>query len=260
MADTTTAQPRTFSRWQASGIHLLISAAIASASLFLMLRVWYPPPLFTAEGGNDILFILIGVDVVIGPLITLVIFKSGKPGLRFDLTVIGVLQACALAYGIHVMFVARPVYIALMDDQFETVRANDLDPGNVARAARPEFKSIPLTGPQYIAVELPRDAKVLRELISQAVSGGEVLQHLPQYYVPYSEVKAKALAKSQPLQSLRGADPGVAARIDREISDTGRNASDLNFLRLETRRGWGAVLIDAKTGDIAKILPPGVLF
>jgi hypothetical protein len=158
------------------------------------------------------------------------------------------------------MFVARPVYIALIDDQFETVRANDLDPGNVARATRPEFKSMPLGGPQYVAVELPKDAKVLRELISQAVSGGEVVQHLPQYYVPYSEVKAKALTRSRPLQSLRAADPGVAARIDKELGDTGRKASDLNFLRLETRRGSGAVLIDAKTGDIEKILPPGVLF
>jgi len=200
------------------------------------------------------------VDVIIGPLVTLVIFKSGKPGLRFDLTVIAVLQASALAYGTHVMFVARPVYIALVDDQFETVRANDLEPANVARAKRPEFQSVPLTGPQYIAVDLPKDIKALRELISQAGTGGELPQHLPQYYVPYSEYKAQALAKSQPLKTLLGPDVAVTARIDKAIADTGRKSADLNFLRLQTRRGWGAVLIDAKAGDIVTILPPGVLF
>ena len=85
MADTTIASSRGFTRWQASATHLLISVAIAAVALFVLLRVWYPPPLFTAEGGNDLLFILVAVDVVIGPLITLIVFKSGKPGLRFDL-------------------------------------------------------------------------------------------------------------------------------------------------------------------------------
>jgi hypothetical protein len=249
-----------FTRWQASGIHLLISAAIAAVSLFLTLVVWYPSPLFTAEGGNDILMILIGVDVMIGPLITLVIFKSGKPGLRFDLTVIGIVQAAALAYGTHVMFVARPVYIALVEDQFETVRANDLDPAIVASAVRPEFRSVPLTGPRYVGVELPKDIKALKELIAQSEKGGEPVQHLPQYYVPYADFRSDALKKSRPLQILREDNKAVTARIDNEIAGTGRKPSELNFLRLQTRRGWGAVLIDAKTGDIVKILPPGVLF
>jgi hypothetical protein len=224
-----------------------------------MLKAWYPAPLFTAEGGKNILYILIAVDVIVGPLITLIIFKSGKPGLRFDLTVIALLQAAALAYGVHVMFVARPVYIVLVDDQFETVRANDLETANVARAARPEFRSVPLTGPRYVAVEMPKDVKALNELIA-ALKGGEVVEHFPQYYVPYSDQKARALARSGPLQALREADKAAAERIDREIAGTGRKASELNFLRLETRSGWGAVLIDAKTGDVVTILPPGVLF
>jgi hypothetical protein len=132
MTYATTMASRGYSRWQASGIHLLISAAIGAAALFVLLRIWYPPPFFTAEGGSELLFILIAVDVVLGPLITLIIFKSGKPGLRFDLAMIGAIQACALAYGLHVMFVARPVYVVLVLDQFETVRANDLEAADLA--------------------------------------------------------------------------------------------------------------------------------
>ena len=110
MTETNTAG---MSRWRASGIHLLISAVLAVVTLILLLKVWYPPPLFTAEGGNDLLFILIGVDVIIGPLITLIIFKVGKPRLRMDLTVIALLQLGALVYGGYVMFVARPVFVVL---------------------------------------------------------------------------------------------------------------------------------------------------
>lgn len=258
MTTQTTNPSGGLTRWQASGIHLLISAAIAGVSLFLMLRVWYPQPLFTAEGGSEILFILVAVDVIVGPLITLVIFKSGKPGLRFDLAMIALVQAGALIYGVHVMFVARPVYIALVDNQFETVRANDLDPVNAAQAPA-AFRTAPVTGPVFVAVKLPKDVKLLNELMSEALKGGEPVQHMPRFYIPYGDYKAEALSKSRPLQTLREDDKNLTDRIDKAVADTGRRTSDLNFLPLQTRRGWGAVLLDAKTGDIVKILAPSTL-
>ena len=247
---------RRLSRWQASGIHLLISVAIAAVALVLMLRVWYPPPLFIAEGGNDLLFIMIAVDVVIGPLITLIIFKAGKPRLRFDLTVIALLQAGALLYGSHVMFVARPVFIAFVLDQFEIVRANDLEPASIAQASDPGFRSLPVTGPVFVAIDMPKDMKVLREIISEAQKGGETVQHLPKYYVPYSKYKEQVIAQGRPIEDLLKREPGMADRMEKQIAETGHQAPDLKYLPLQTRRGWGAVLIEAKTGEVVKMLPP----
>jgi hypothetical protein len=85
------------------------------------------------------------------------------------------------------------------------------------------------------------------------------VQHLPRYYIPYSDDKVEALSKSHPVDALRKSDKNLAVRLDQAMADTGRGASDLNFLPLETRHGWGAVLMDAKTGDIVKMLPPSVL-
>jgi hypothetical protein len=258
MSETTTptAPTRLLSRWQASGIHLLISAVIAAIALFVLLRIWYPPPFFTAEGGSDLLFLLIAVDVVLGPLITLIIFRSGKPGLRSDLTVIGLVQACALAYGLHVMFVARPVYVALVVDQFETVRANDLEADAYTQVSDPAFQSMPLTGPVYVAVQLPRDMKQLREIIGATQKDGKVVSQMPRYYVPYARHQAQALEQSQPLEPAlkRGGD--FATLAQRYLNDTGRNAAELKFIPIQMRRGYGAVLIDAKSGAIVTVLPP----
>ena len=91
------------SRWRAAGIHLLISIAIAGAVLALMLGLWYGPTLFQAMGGAGLALILIGVDVVLGPALTLVVFRSGKRGLKFDLTAIALLQVVALLYGCYVV-------------------------------------------------------------------------------------------------------------------------------------------------------------
>jgi hypothetical protein len=256
MADTTIPHARAFTRWFASGMHLLISAAIAAVALFVLLRVWYPPPFFTAEGGSELLFILIAVDVILGPLITLIIFKSGKPGLRFDLTVIGVIQLCALAYGLYVMFVARPVYVALVIDRFETVRANDLDPADIAQARDPAFQSLPLTGPVFVAIDMPRDMNVLKGLIAETLKGGKVATELPKYYIPYAQHKKQAVAQSQPVEAAlkRGGD--FAALAQEFLAASGRKAADLNYIPMQTRRGFGAVLLDAKSGDIVTMLPP----
>lgn len=256
MAAATFAPPKVMTRWQASGIHLLISIAIAAIALFVVLRVWYPPPFFKAEGGSDLLFILIAVDVILGPLITLIVFKAGKPSLRFDLTVIGLVQACALIYGIYVMFVARPVYVALALDEFVTVRANDLEAEDIAQARDPAFRSLPLTGPQFVAVDIPKDMNAIRSIMAEAQKTGKVVTQLPKYFVPYAQHQKQALVQAQPLESAikRGGDFAMLAQ--QFLAESGRQAADLKYLVVQMRRGYGAALVDAKTGAMVTVLPP----
>src|SRR5258708_3551429 len=70
------------SRWQAAGIHLGISALIAAVVLVVLYLVWYPSPYFTAMGGDQFALLVVGVDVVIGPLITLIIYRANKEAAR----------------------------------------------------------------------------------------------------------------------------------------------------------------------------------
>ena len=95
-------------RWKASLFHLVISAAIGVAVVTLMLVVWYPRPYFKAMGGDTLILLLIGVDVVIGPLITLIVFNPKKKASSSTSTVIAALQLAALAYGCNVMFERAP--------------------------------------------------------------------------------------------------------------------------------------------------------
>ena len=94
-------------------------------------------------GGEILLRLLIGVDVVVGPVITLLIFDPKKQSLKYDLAVIAVLQVAALAYGSYVMFEARPVYNVFVDDRFYTVPANSIDADSLARAAA-DYRPLPL--------------------------------------------------------------------------------------------------------------------
>src|SRR5512137_2835497 len=111
-------------RWKAASIHFGISVVIATALFAAMLLVWYPHPYFHAAGGQKLLLLLIGVDVVIGPLLTLIVFDPRKKNLKMDLAVIVALQLAALVYGATIMFNARPVFVAFAGDRFELVEAN----------------------------------------------------------------------------------------------------------------------------------------
>lgn len=238
------------SRWKASGIHLLLSVAIVGSVLLFMLATWYPGSLFRAAGGSHLVFILASVDVTIGPLLTAIVFKSGKKSLRFDLSVIAILQIAALIYGVQTVYQARPIYFVFAVDRFEVVTAKDIDPADLAKVTRPEFSRLPLGSPRFIAAEMPTDPKLSNELLGSALSGKD-LQMFPQYYVEYSQMATKALTKARPVESLRTRD---AATLDDFLR--GRNLTDdaVRYLPLHALKQDGAVIVDAKTGAPLKTL------
>ena len=238
------------SRWKASAIHLLLSAAVGGAVLIFMLTVWYPWPLFEAAGGNVLIFILAGVDVTLGPLITLIIFKAGKKGLKFDLTVIAVVQLAALAYGIHTLYLARPVYLVFTLDQFNLVTAKDLDPKDLAKVTSSEFQPSLLGRPRYVAAVFPSDPALKAKVVETSFVGKD-LQMYPQYYVPYSEQAQNALLKAKSLGIALKRDPEA---IKRYLSSSGRSEDSLKYLPLSAPEKDGIVLLDAASGAPLDIL------
>jgi hypothetical protein len=67
----------------------------------LVFLVWYPNPYREISGGRELFLILVTVDVILGPLITLSIFNPVKAWkvLRRDLAIVGLIQLAALGYG-----------------------------------------------------------------------------------------------------------------------------------------------------------------
>ena len=244
---------REFSRWQAAGTHLLICAGIATLVIGVMLGLWYPGPLFEAAGGLGLLYILVGVDVSVGPLLTLIVFKSGKRGMKFDLAVIGLVQVAALIYGIHIVSLARPAYIVFVKDRFELATVADLDPAELAAAKYPEFRSPGWSGPLLAATDMPTDPKERVKLIDAALAGLD-LHNFPRYYVPYAERTKEVLAKADTIARLRVAEPITAKAVDAYLASSGTKEADVRALMLRTRFAWLAVLVDPKTAQPVKTL------
>ena len=237
------------SRWKAAGIHLSISVLIGLIVLTLLFVVWYPAPYFQATGGLDLTLILLGIDLVLGPLLTLIVFKAGKPGLKFDLAVIITLQAAALVYGLHVITSARPAYIVGAVDRFVVVAANEIEPADLADARDPQFASISWTGPRLVAARLPTDPQERSELAFSGFAGRDV-QNLPRYYVEYAEEAGNLLTRAKPLADLRGKGPDAAAAIDTWLREHAKPESELVWLPIDARKASLTMLLDARTAAV----------
>lgn len=241
------------SRWRAAGIHLLISAGIAAAALAAMLGVWYGPTLFRAMGGATLALIVIGVNLVIGPALTLVVFRSGKRGLTFDLATIALLQTAALLYGCYVVSLARPAFIVFVKDQFQVATVAELEPEQLAEARYPQYRSPPWSGPVLVYGEWPKSVEEQQMLMFAGLVGVD-LQHFPKYYAPYEQGRDQILAKAQPLPGVHKTDPEAAKAIDSWIARSGVDTQNLRYLPLRGRSAWVAVLIDARTAAPVKML------
>ena len=239
-------------RLRAGLIHISLSATIALLVWLPIYFFWYPDVLYEGAGGRELFLLIVSVDVTLGPLITTIVYVPGKWGLKFDLMVIGLLQTIALAYGVYVLFESRPVNIVFVKDRFELVRANDYPEGLLEKGASKGYDSLSFTGPRIIGAKLPTNPKEQLDVMFSGIGGVDV--HLmPQYYVPYDEVRALAKEKAERLQKLRERNPNHRAEVDALIAGSGRKEDELRFLPMRAGKFDLTVLIDAKSGAILKI-------
>ncbi len=240
-------------RIRAALFHFTLSAVVAGAVFLPIYFLWYPGVLFESAGGRGLFFLTVGVQMTVGPLITLIIFKPGKWGLVFDLWVIGIVQAAALSYGVYVLFEARPVYIAFVKDRFEIVRANAFPEGELAKAHATGYDNLSWTGPRIVGVKLPTDPHERLELMESSFAGIDA-ENFPRYYVPYADVRGEVTAKAGPLDTLRKRNPQRAGEIGQALAAIGRKEEDVRFLPLRAGKDDLAVLVDAKSGEIVRIM------
>jgi hypothetical protein len=241
-------------RFKAALIHLALSAMVAASTFTVIYSLWFPGELFKAAGGLKLFFLIAGVDVTLGPLLTLVVFVPGKKGLRFDLTVIALLQVAGLAYGVSVLAEARPAYVVFVKDRFELARANYITPQALEKGRAAGYGEIPLTGPRMVGSRLPTDPDEQFRIASEALAGGVDLHGYPQYYRPYEEVREEVLRAAQPLDRLRRLNPERQDALDRVLAELGRKEAEVRYLPFPAGIRDLSVLVDAKDARVLRMV------
>jgi hypothetical protein len=154
-------------RKQAFLTHLIVSLAIFFVLLYLIIFQWYPSYYFHIDGGYRGIITIFLVDVVLGPGLTLLVFKPGKPGLKFDMAAIVVLQMVALSWGITSVYTERPMLTVFYDGKFSCMSYSETSDFDLDRLALENSK------PPLMAV-LPRPSthKEYQDMMLEAFRQG----------------------------------------------------------------------------------------
>jgi hypothetical protein len=240
-------EERKMSRWKAAAIHLTISATIGLIVGALLFGVWYPPPYFHAAGADVLVLLMVSVDLTLGPLLTLVVFKSGKRGLKFDLAVIAIAQTIALVYGMSIVLKSRPVFLLAVIDRFELIAASDLAPADLAEGSAPEFRSLSWTGPRLGAAQKPKDWHARNDILF-GKTGGKDIDVLPKYYVDYARAAPDLLKRAKSLDALPLRDDEDRDKLATALSATQAERDAIVWVPIVARKASLTMLLDAHTG------------
>ncbi|MDH5258875.1 MAG: hypothetical protein OEX07_12740, partial [Gammaproteobacteria bacterium] len=229
------------SRFQAFIIHLFVSSAILSIFLLLVLFVWYPQPFFELEGLIDIVWVLVGVDVVLGPAFTLLIFRPGKPGLKRDLSVIAGIQIIAFIYGAHTFYIERPVMAILSDlDFFQIIRASELkDKGVIVDKAF-------FSSPEFNYLEMPTNNAVLKQILEEIENGAPTFVYREEYHRPLAGYLRGRYNAAWELSRFEK-DPVANAEIIRAKQKFGERMKDFLYFPILGKVTSKLLIIDRKT-------------
>ncbi len=242
-------------RLQASAIHLVASLVIAALAAALVFGVWYPYPYREISGGRELFLLLVSVDVVLGPLITLAVFNRKKPmaELKRDLLVVVLLQLGALGYGLWTVSVARPVHLVFEIDRFRVVHAIDIAPEMLPKAPA-GMQTLPLTGPTPLAVRPFSSSQESLDATMAAVQGAQ-LAFRPDLWQPYAQAVPRILAAALPVQPLKDRFADRAAEIDSLLAAAGGQPKEVVYLPLVGRSSFWTVFLDARDARVIATLP-----
>jgi hypothetical protein len=240
-------------RARAAGIHLLISLALGVVCAVLVFALWYPGPFRWLAGGRDLFLLVISVDVVIGPLLTFAVFNRAKGArhLRRDLAVIAVLQTAALAYGLHTVYIVRPVAMVFEVDRFRLINADAVLLAELPEAP-PAYRSLPLTGPWLLAARRPQSVEERNDALFSGAAGVDVAQR-PRFWQVYDTAKTRAVARSRPIAALLEHHAKRVPDLRRRLEEMHADPASARFLPALARGEWVAVL--AADGTVLGYLP-----
>ena len=237
------------SRFKAFTIHLAISLVIFFILLYFILVQWYPQPLFATDGGWRVIRIIVGVDLILGPLLTLIVFKAGKPGLKFDLSVIALVQFIALSWGVWTSYNERPAAVIYTLDFFTPVTGYQLAEHGMSADKLKQFGD---DWPILIYIDIPE--KEVSNVLSKALAEKKPLYLYTEYYSKFGKEQAPVLKQSSMDIEKYVEDKPELKKIFQKSVLAHPTKSNISYLALHSREKWVTAIFDLDEMRIIDIM------
>jgi hypothetical protein len=226
-------------RLKAFGLHLLGSAVALTLALGSLYLGWYRWPGWYLASMLHIVGLVVLVDLVLGPTLTLIIANPGKPRreLARDIAIIATVQLVALAYGADTLWKGRPLYYTFSVNRLEFVQASDIESDEIALALRqnPSFAPHWYSRPRWVWAPMPDDPDQALHIANDATFGsGKDIIDMPRYFKPWTEGLPKLRDQLSKLDDINNFSKAQRDLLRNRLRQLGLAADDRNTLVL-----WG---------------------
>jgi hypothetical protein len=245
-------------RVAAFGLHLSGSATALTLVLGALWLGWYRWPGWYLASALHIVGIVVMIDVVLGPTLTLIVANPGKPRaeLARDIAIIVAVQLIALAYGSITLWHGRPLYYTYSVDRLELVQASDLkaDDIEVARRENPALAPWWYSRPRWIWAPLPDNPEEAQKIVGGTLFGGADIIQMPRYFRPWEQGLPQLRQQLQRFDQMKYFTPAEKKTLKDRITRLGLPADQSNTMVM-----WGGtrrllVVFDTRTLAVLAML------
>jgi hypothetical protein len=247
-------------RLTAFGLHLLGSASALTLVLGALYLGWYRWPGWYLSSVLHVVGIVVLVDVVIGPILTLTVSNPRKPRriLARDIAIIVTVQLVALVYGSVTLWSGRPLYYAFSVNSLDMVQASDIEPPELTLAQRQNPTFVPhwYSLPRWIWAPLPADPETASKIVTGTLFGGGDVTDMPRYYRPWGEGLPELRAQLARLDDMKYFSRAEKQSLKERLLQRGFRPDQPNALVM-----WGGsrrvlAIFDPTTLELRAILKP----
>ncbi|NOZ51665.1 MAG: hypothetical protein GXP08_00760 [Gammaproteobacteria bacterium] len=237
---------------QAFFIHLGISLGIFLVLLYFILVYWYPHPLFTTDGGWQGIRLIAFVDIILGPLLTLVVYKKAKPRLVLDLTIIAVIQLSALVSGTWVVYSEHPTLVVFIEDHFKPITAYQVNEAGVTADA---VKQLSKHHPPIAFLDLPNEADAMQALLKKLIAEQRPLSLVGELYRPLTESNMEKIRHAAvDMDSALKDRPEDMAKYQHYKKQNVDTVNDVIYIPLHSRYIYSMAVVDRNTLRLVDVL------
>ena len=224
---------------KATAVHLSMSAVVFVILAYQIYYNWYPQPYFSTDGGWAGMRIIAAVDLVLGPMITFLIFdlRKSRREIVFDLTIILVVQLGSLAYGIQAAYSQRPIAVIMFNNDF--VLSATMEHYGGALESPDQLRQYSAEKPPIIYAKIPLDSKIIEEVQRIRAEDG-VAEHAQTALYRTRDEFTEALRERQPsvLRKLQRFDSEPAFDEWLKLSGKSRDSVMLERFMGRYQKAW----------------------
>jgi len=173
--------------------NLYISQAIIIVFLVFAYLVWFPHSFSELGGFYKTAWMLVFVDLILGPLLVLIVYKKDKKYLAFDINVLLAIQLGAFVFGAYSLYLKHPAYAVFTGDRFTLTNVSRVYP---QQSWDEQLKTSFFSSPRLVVAKAPDDVKERNALLFDVLlKGAPDIDERPEYYEPFETHSEAILAK-----------------------------------------------------------------